>query len=75
MAKEVTASSDIVSFKGINISKKMSVLFVYLVLLYLQAFGILIPEEAMKLTTTVVMTYLTGQSLVDMVLAYKGIKK
>ena len=61
--------------KNIQVSKKLFVALLVLAIELLRGYGYELPPESYTMIMMVSMTYLGGQSLVDSVLAYKGIKK
>lgn len=58
----------------IKVSKKLVVAFLIFGIHFVRGFGFELPEESYQVMMSVAMMYLGGQSFVDSVLAYKGLK-
>lgn len=57
-----------------KISKKLAVALVVFGVIFAEGFGFILPVESKEVLMSTAIAYLSGQSLVDSVLAYKGKK-
>lgn len=61
------------NFKDIKISKKLFVALIIFAVQFARGFGFELPEESNQVLMSVAIMYLGGQSIVDSVMAYKGV--